>query len=213
VKRRRGASPCKVIGTALIILFFAGMVSTVYLIYTPGAVTTVAKDTGINFTTILSSLGFNMKKPIGITIETNNKTLAGSILTVNGPFSTSELKPLILQPNVTYVFNITIVPVNGFLWPIANLPWNITVNIINSNTNYNNLVWVVINNTAYHVPVQYAYLGKSVAEKYGIEPIAGTTPIYTTLTIRLPANSSDTIFIYTPSGESGQGVVILAKTS
>ncbi len=199
MRQRRGASPGKIIVTAVIILFFVGMVGIVSLLFVPGVATTMTSITGVNFNKAISSLGFNQTEPIGVTVETNNTTLAKLILTEDGAFQQSELQShaLILQPNTEYVFNITIVPANYLLQPL-NTNENITVKLING---------AYENGRIYDGGLSFASFGTN-----GAQSLYGITPIHTVLTINLPPDSNDTIFIATPSGVSGEGVYIFAET-
>ncbi len=198
--RRKAVSPIKAAVAVVAILIILGAAGFAALVFVPGFANQMTQYTGVNFNQTVnqfsSKLGFNMTKPIGVTVETNNATLAKSIFTVNGPYNPSQLTPLVLQPNVTYVFNITIVPVNSLLQPI-NVPWNITAEIMD-------LPYI---NNKENLNVQFAYFNGNLTE------ITGATPIHTLLTINLPANSNDTIYISTPSGANAQSVVILAKTT
>ncbi len=202
MRRRRSISPIKAIIAIIGILFILGAGAFAALLFIPGFSTTMTSITGVNFTQetnkISSSLGLNMTKPIGVTVETNNATLAKDIMTVNGPYSPSELQShaLILQPNVTYVFNITIVPVNSVLQTI-NVPWNTQVNVVD---------YVFVNGKT------PSFGGVFATFENGTQSIKGTTPINTTLIIKMPPDTNDTIMIYSPSGANAQTALIFAET-
>lgn len=200
--RRRAVSTIRtVIGVvALLIVLGAGVF--VALLSVPAFNNEMAQYTGVNFANEYNSLitqirntinNINVSKPAGITVLTNNTKLAQSIYFGN-PVP-SSVPFYYIEPNRTYVFNVTIVPANADGQPLLNDHMNVSLGLVNDIGEVNgsfralgsNILWAVWGN-------------KTNGKVFDFTTLNGTTPIQAQIVVNIPyPNTQDALMIYSSS--------------
>ncbi len=208
VMRRKAVSPIKAAVAVVAILIILGAAGFAALLFVPGFSSQMTQYTGVNFnqtfhqissglnnlTTKIGGLGMNTSKVEGVTVLTNNATLKKAIYIGNGvPQGAS---PVFLEPNTTYVFNVTVVALNGLGQPLPNAHVNMSV-LIGSYPSYINGTPVTNNNILQQS--SNWVLWKNLTSSEWLNPthgtINGTTPFPAQIIIRIPAGYEAVILI------------------
>ncbi len=207
--RRKAVSPIKTIIGVVAILIILGAGVFAVLLFVPGFASQMTQYTGINFnqtfhqissglnnlTNKIGGLGTNTSKVEGVTVLTNNATFKKAIYI--GEMVPQGASPVFLEPNTTYVFNVTVVAVNGLGQPLPNAHVNMSV-FIGSLVNYINGT-MVTNNNIFQQTANWV-VWKNLTSNEWLNPthltINGTTPFPAQIIIRMPAGYEDFIPIH-----------------